>query len=141
MGNSSTSNKSFNDPDDGEYARKRLGSWLSTNWGDLDTVLGRFEREEHTLSDTGKASLFGGNAVHAMGVVINEDDNDIGAFFFQGDGNAVVELGETGAAFGVGSEGTDAQTNLYWDSGNTRYELENQAGGEKTYEVISLRSR
>lgn len=105
----------------------------------LDTTLARFQREEHTLGDTENAAIpSDGEAVHAMAVVIDETNNDVGVFFLTGDGNSVTELGETGSAFGVGSKGTDNQTNLYWDT--DQYEIENQTGGEVTYEVIFLRA-
>lgn len=139
MGNNTTSNKSFNDPDSGEYARIRLGDWLSSNWSDLDTILGRFEREEHTLSDTNSTALFGGNAVHALVAILNEDDNNAALVWLQGGGNAVTIINDHATAFST-SSGTDTSTNVYWSSSNTQYELENQEGGERTYEAIALRA-
>lgn len=226
MANQTTTNKGYNDPTAGEYARQRLGNWLSSNWGDLDTQLGRFEREEYTLSDTDKQAISGGEVVNAYAVVIDENQNNVGTFDLRGSGNEAVKESEsarnvleatatsqavssvdsqttntftvsvTGAETGdpvsvsppsgintslvvsafvsssdtvtvqvtnptsgsinpsdgdytvkvfdqstsfTTSEGNDGTTNVYWDSGNSQYELNNETAAEVTYEVIMLR--
>lgn len=132
-----TTNKSFNNPQPGSYARSGEGRRLEQNWNDLDTLLGRLEREEHTLADDGIAALFGGEAIHALVAIINEDDDNGALVWLQGGGNAVTIINDHATAYGT-SKGTDASTNVYWDT--DQYELENKQGGEKTFEVIALRA-
>lgn len=222
-----TTNKSFNNPQSGNYARSGAGERLVANWNDLDTLLGRFERQEDTLSDTGKAAISGGEALNALAFVVDESNNSAALFSLQGGGNAAKKLWEdarnteleatqtqdvasvssqttntftisvTGAETGdpvsvsppsginsslvvsayvsssdtvtvqvtnptsgaidpssgdytvkafdqstsfTTTEDNDTTTNVYWDSGNTRYELNNETGGEATYETILVRA-
>lgn len=131
-----TANKTFEYHEYGDNDHLRTDAQES-RVKELDRLLGRYEVEEHTLSDTENSAISGGEAVHAKITVINEDDDHIGSFFLRGDSNAVVAGDETGSHFGT-SKGTDAQTNVYWDS--DQYEVENQTGGEVTYEIIIERS-
>lgn len=132
-----TTNKSFNNPQAGNYARAGAGERLVTNWNDLDTLLGRLEREEHTLADDGTATLFGGEAIHALVAILNENDDNGALVWLQGGGNAVTIINDHATTFST-SSGTDTETNVYWSTDH--YELENKEGGEKTYEVIALRA-
>lgn len=116
---------------DGWFARSSLGSAVNA-------LLSRFEYQTITLADAGKAAISDTAAVHSQ-VTIHDTDNDTSAtFYLQGGGNAAVELGETGTDYGT-TEDNDGTTNVYWDAGSSRYELNNETGGEVTYEVVHTR--
>lgn len=103
---------------------------------DLDGLLRGRETEEHTLSDGDKAALLGGNTPDVVLTVVNVDDNTSALVHLAGSGNAVNILAQSGSSFGT-TEGNDTTTNIYWDSGNSRYEINNEKGGDRTYNVTA----
>lgn len=138
MADEQTTNKSFERPAAGRFARQRTGKDYRSNINDLDTILGRFEREEFTVSNTNKQKISGGEQVLAKAIVIVEDDNEVGEFAFEGDGNNVQEVSDPNSNFGTTS-GSGNNHDVYND-GNNEYVVENQSGSEVTYEVILIRA-
>lgn len=125
---------SLNRPTSGFWARASLGEKIRQNISDVKSLLRGRNTETVTLSDQGKAGLNDEDAVNKVATIVNTDDNTSAIVHLQGGGNSVSILAQSGATFGT-SEDTDAQTNVYWDSGNSRYELNNENGGERTYEI------
>ena len=134
MGNESTTNQSFNRPTAGEFARQRLGTWLRENINSFDSLFRGRETTSHTLADSGKEALNGGNVDNQIISVVNVDDNTGALVHLAGGGNAATILAQDGSAFGT-TEGSDGTTNIYWDSSNSQYEINNEKGGERTYYV------
>lgn len=124
----------LNQPYKGEYARQKLGSELDTNWTDINDLNRGRNTESTTLSDTAKFGLNDEDAVNKIATIVNTDDNTSAIVHLQGGANSVSILVQSGSTFGT-TEGNDGTTNIYWDSGNSRYELENQKGGERSYEI------
>lgn len=93
----------------------------------LDVYINDVERQTG-LSDTGKNALAGGEAVQTTITVINTSDNTVETFTLHGSGNAVTQHGIDTTNFGT-TEGNDGTVNVYWDSTNSQYELNNKEGG------------
>lgn len=125
---------SLNRPTEGYWARGVLGKKIRSNINDIKTLFRGRNTESHTLSDSGKAALNDSDAVNKVATIVNKGDNTSALVHLQGGGNSVSILAQSGSTFGT-SEGTDTQTNVYWDSTNSRYEINNEKGGERTYEV------
>lgn len=133
-----TTNKSFDyyEYDDNDHLRQRVQEQRAK---DLDTILSRVEREEHTLADTGNAAVSGGEAVLGHLNVYDETNDSSAVFALLGDANSVSLAHQAGSTtFAAGSKGVDAQFNVYWDT--DQYEVENQTGGEITVETVLTRS-
>ena len=115
---------------DGYFARAELGA-------DVNTLLSRLHYDSVSqLADTNFTQLFGGSEVHGIGAVIDET-NDLAALVeFQGDGQGVAILAQSGTHFGT-TQGNDGTVNVYFGSGE--YRLENQSGGAADFEVVTLR--
>jgi len=118
------------DPD-GYFARQSLGS-------SVNALLSHLETQEITLADSGKAAISDTAVVGSKATIFDTDNNTAATFYLQGAGNAAVEASETGSDYGT-TEGNDGTTNVYWDSGNSRYEINNETGGEVTYKVVHIR--
>lgn len=125
---------SLNRPTAGKWARQVLGDKIRQNISDIKSLFRGRNTESATLSDTNKTGLNDGDAVNKVATIVNTDDNTSAVVHLQGGGNAVSILAQSGSTFGT-TEGNDGTTNVYWDIGNSRYELENQKGGERTYEI------
>lgn len=124
--------------EDGEFSRATTGQTVKETLVNVSNITDRIEYKSHTLSDSGKAALVDTDKPSGLALIIDTDNNTQAAYFIQGGGNAVSELGETGTAYDT-TEGSDGTTNIYYDSTNSRYEINNESGGEVTYEVIMLR--
>lgn len=124
--------------EDGEFSRARTGSTVKETLVNISNITDRISYKSHTLADSGKAGLVDTDKPSGLALVIDTDNNTQAAFFITGGGNSVSELGETGTDYGT-TEDNDGTTNVYYDSTNSRYELNNESGGEVTYEVIMLR--
>lgn len=134
----STDNNEFDyhEYDDNDHLRQRAQEQRTK---DLDTILGRFEREEHTLADTGNAAISGGEAVLGHAHVYDESNDSSAVFSLLGGANSVTLAHQAGSTtFAAGSKGTDSQVNVYWDT--DQYEVENQTGGEITIELVLTRA-
>ena len=138
MAHEQTPNKAFEKPYPGHWARARLGGDMRANLDSLDTILGRFQREEHMLADTESTSIAGGEAVLARAFLFDVSNDDAGDCFLRGGGGEVAGMKTTNGAFDQGGQGTAGQTNVYWSG--SQYELENQTGSETTYEIVLLRA-
>lgn len=130
-----TSNKSFlkHTQASGTAFAKVLRSLVN----DLDSLLRGRETETHTLSDSGKAEIVSGHrSADLVVTVVNEDDHTAALVYLGGSGDTVSILAQDGSSYGT-TEGNDGTTNIYWDSGNTQYEINNEKGGERTYRITA----
>lgn len=102
---------------------------------DLDSLLRGRNKESFTVSDGGKVALNGGVRTESVvATIINQEDGEAAQVLLDADNTEVNILSQTNATFGT-TEGNDTTTNVYYDSGNTRFELNNEKGGERTYDV------
>jgi len=106
--------------------------------GNLDASAGQTTRNENTLSDTGKAQLLDVASTTAKVTVIDETNDEISTWFLRGSNNDAQKLFDSNTAF-ANSEGNDTTVNVYWDSGNSRYEVNNETGGQITVAAIDVR--
>lgn len=96
MSDGTTTNKDFEKPAKGRWARSELGEWMRSNLDDLDSILGRFERTDHgTVADTNTVNVSGDSYPQGMLTVIDQTNNHSGTFLLDGDG-AVVPIDESG---------------------------------------------
>lgn len=96
--------------------------------------------EEHTIANGDKVTLFDGDVAMAIIVVINTDDDETATYFTQGSETGVTQLAEPGTDTWGTSEGeTDQNQNIFFNTLDNPYQLENQSGGEKTYKVAGVR--
>lgn len=106
--------------------------------GDLDTELGRFHYETHTLGDDETADLFSGNEKLSFVVVFNSGDDELHTYITGGGGQSVTAGSDSNASANfTTTSGNDTTTNVFHSSGS--YTLENKTGGEKTYEVVGFK--
>lgn len=103
---------------DGYFARAILGAVVNA-------LLDYFHRDSQTVDDTNSVTLFDGEEIDAVGVVLDPAAGLHALVEFRGDDGAVNILSQSGAHYGT-TAGTDAQVNLYYDTDH--YELENQSG-------------
>lgn len=90
------------------------------------------------LANNGTASLaFDGVANLCALILIKASDNACALFFLSGASNGTVEIADSGSAFSVTAT-TGSSYNIYWSSGNARYELENKSGSTRNFEVLYL---
>lgn len=94
--------------------------------------------EDHNLADSGKAQLWGGAATPTgIAIVIDRTNGTVATFELDGANNAVTEIDDPGTTYTT-TEDSDTNTNVYHDSGNSRFELNNETGGTVDYSVIIL---
>lgn len=86
------------------------------------------------IADAGKEGLAGGDAIQATITVINTSDDTMEMFTLHGGGNTVTQHGIDTTNFGT-TEDNDGTVNVYWASGNSQYELNNEEGASKDFEV------
>lgn len=104
---------------------------------DLDTVLGGRKFETFTVADAGKVTIHGGERTKTVvATIINKEDGEAATALLDADNEAVTIISQTASHFGT-TEDNDTTTNVYYDSGNTRFELNNEAGAERNYVVIT----
>lgn len=102
---------------------------------DLDSLLRGRNKESHTLADAGKAGLNGGAADETVVAhIINVDDGESASVLLDASNDAAKIQSQTNSTFGT-TEDNDTTTNVYWDGDNSQFELNNETGGEKTYDV------
>lgn len=119
---------------DGNFARQALGSVVNT-------VLDYFQHSENlgTISDTNDAVLFDGAELTGVAVVIDTSDDTVALYEVQGSTGGTSLLASGAGSYGT-TDGSDAQTNVYYDSTNSQYEIENQTGGDSDYKVLTVRA-
>lgn len=115
----------------GNFARKALG--LAVN-----SLLDYFQHSEDlpALADTENAELFDGAELTGVLVVFDTANDTVALYEVQGATGGTSLLSSGAGSYGT-SSGTDAQTNVYYDTDH--YEIENQTGGEVNYQAITLR--
>ena len=74
-------------------------------------------------------------AKYVGGLVIVRSTNDVGVFLV--DTGTVTALHDPNSAFSVAS-GTSSKVNVYWSSGNDRFELQNNAGGARDISITYI---
>lgn len=116
---------------DGNFARRALGRAVNA-------VLDYFQHDEEYVgvADTNNATIHGGAEVLSLVLVIDKTNDTLALYEVQGATGGTSLLVSGAGSYGT-TQGTDAQTNLYYDTDH--YELENQTGGEVDYEVFSIR--
>lgn len=119
------------DHPDGHFARRGLGA-------DVNALLDHFERKTITLGDTESAAL-SDDVVTGHAHIYGQGNDSVVVVSLLGDANGVSIAHQAGSATFGTSSGTDNQINVYWDSGNSQYEIENQSGSELTFEVLTIR--
>lgn len=95
--------------------------------------------DAQTVANNGTVSL-GTNASQGLFVLVAQQGSSqdgICLYALQGTGTATVEVND---AQGVCSTtaGTGTSYNIYWDAGDTRYELQNTRGGDRSVRLIRL---
>lgn len=79
----------------------------------------------------------GTDAVRGFLFVINHTSGAQGLFTLNGTGNAAVEVSDPAGIYTV-TAGSSSSINVYWSSGNSRYELENKRGAPVTISLIRI---
>jgi hypothetical protein len=69
------------------------------------------------------------------GLLVVRSTNDVGIFLL--DTGTVTSLHDPNSAFSVAAS-TSSKVNVYWSSGNNRFELENKSGGSREISVTYL---
>jgi hypothetical protein len=115
----------------GNFARRALGIVVNT-------ILDHFQHSEElpTLADTENATLFDGEEVTGVAVVFDTTNDTVALVEVQGSTGGATVLASGAGSYGT-SSGTDAQTNVYYNTDH--YEIENQTGGDVDYQVLTIR--
>lgn len=116
---------------DGNFAREALGRAVNS-------LLDYFQHSEtyDAVADTNNVTIHGGAEVLSVVVVFDKTNDTVALYEVQGSTGGTSVLASGAGSYGT-TQGTDAQTNLYYDTDH--YELENQTGGDVDYEVFSIR--
>lgn len=116
---------------DGNFARKVIGKAVNT-------LLDHFQHSENlpTLADTENATLFDGAELHGVLVVLDTTNETVALYEVQGSTGATAVLA-SGAGSYSNASGTDANTNVYYDTDH--YEIENQLGSDADYKTLLIR--
>lgn len=95
--------------------------------------------ENHSqIADGGKAALLSvADVPTGLAIVIDRTNGTVAAFELDGPNTAAVEVYDPGTVYTT-TEDSDANTNVYYDAGNTRFEINNETGGAVDYSVILL---
>lgn len=117
---------------DGNFARKALGRMVNT-------ILDHFQHSEDlpTLADTDSATLFDGAELLGLAVVFDTTSDTVALYEVQGSTGDATLVASGAGSFGT-TAGTDAQTNVYYDTDH--YEIENQTGADADYQVLTVRT-
>ncbi len=87
-----------------------------------------------SIADNGTAVVTNSNQPDCFALVVSDQGYSAG-FALRGGFNASVVAFDPSAQFS-NTSGTGSKTNVYYSSGNTRYEIENKTGGTRTYSVF-----
>lgn len=106
-----------------------LGTGLSVDGsGTLNAAAaGETKKRELSVADGGKEALLDTDVATAVVEVIDEDSEEIGEFNLRGSNNDVQEKFDTQTHFTT-TEDNAGSINVYWDAGNSRYEINNETG-------------
>lgn len=115
----------------GNFARAVVGRAVNA-------VLDHFQHSEElpTLADTENATLFDGLELHGVLVVFDTTNETVALYEVQGSTGAATVLASGAGSYGS-AVGTDAQTNVYYDTDH--YEIENQLGSDTDYKTLLIR--
>jgi len=90
-----------------------------------------------TIANNGVAQLplVSGNGAGTNGFVfIFGEAANAAIYMLNGGGNNTQEMSDPSNTYSP-TAGTASSTNVYWSSGNNRYEIENKTGAERTYDI------
>lgn len=94
----------------------------------------------HQLADSGKAQLDPDEAnPNGFYFVYLWNQARLGVFEIRGGNDDVSEVLDESSTFTT-TEDNDTTVNVYFDSGNSRYELNNEIGGQRTFLVMGVKS-
>lgn len=96
----------------------------------------RITNDPQSVANTGVISL-GADTTNLGYLVVTNSGNICALFMLQGTNRNVAEINDAAGQFSV-TAGTGSSTNVYWSSGNSRYELQNNTGGTLSYRLIRL---
>ncbi len=100
---------------------------------------GVIESNELTLADAGKGQLVAGDAnAHALVLIFDQTNTTFAMYLLDGGDNSVSEIHDPSTSY-TPTEDNDTTTNIYWDAGNSRYEINNETGAQATYTAWVLR--
>lgn len=92
------------------------------------------------VNDNDKAAILGVTG-HGAGtratLLITDDANRFAIYNLRGASDATAENLDPGAAYSVTKDAAGT-TNIYWDAGNNRYELQNKTGATRGYWIHAL---
>jgi hypothetical protein len=88
----------------------------------------QFVAPAKTVADAGVLQL----SKYVGGLLIVRSTDNVGVFLL--DTGTVTELHDPDGAFSVAS-GTSSKVNVYWSSGNSRFEIQNNAGGSRDLNI------
>ena len=91
----------------------------------------QFVAPSQAVADEGVLNL----ATYVGGLLVVRATNDVGLFLL--DTGTVTSLHDPNSAFSV-SAGTSSKVNVYWSSGNSRFELQNKSGGARDVSIVYL---
>lgn len=97
--------------------------------------------ERSSVADAGKVALSRDDAVQGYAMIQDVTNNVSCMVYLGGDANTVEIIHDSGSSNNfTTTEGNDGTTNVYWDSTNARYELNNETGASATYGVEVLKA-
>lgn len=107
--------------------------------GDSNSAL---ELDERTsVTDTDAVALSRDSAAQGYAMIQDVTNNVSTMVYLGGSTNSVEIIHDSGSGNNfTTTEGNDGTTNVYWDSTNSRYELNNETGGSATYAVEILKA-
>lgn len=95
------------------------------------------EMKVHSLADLGKAQLLSVASDTGKALVVNRTSGETGEFALDGVNNSASLLSDALGGFST-TEGNAGTTNVYWDTTNARFEIENQTTAAADYSVHLL---
>jgi hypothetical protein len=90
---------------------------------------------EFTLADTAVHTLGTTTMLGVLTVVVTSADNCSAVYNIRGTNNVTGELLDPQGLFTAAAGGA-ASHNIYWNAGTSRYELENNRGGSRSYQLF-----
>lgn len=101
------------------------------------SALSNFRMRMLSLLNNGTSQLFvdAGGSYPAFIVIMDSIDVSVAALYTRGAAHTAYVLFDTLSLYSV-TAGTASKTNVYWSSGNSRYEIENKRGGTRAYSAF-----
>jgi hypothetical protein len=97
--------------------------------------------EEASLADTGRAQLSRDPSVQGYAMIQDVTNSQSAMVYLGGSANIVEILHDSGAGNEfTTTEGNQGTTNVYYDSTNGQYEINNETGGSATYSLQIMKA-